>query len=75
MSEIKPGEGEAKGPFEDPKAVDDDRSDLEKMVEARKDAVERGEGGAEPENFTATGLPDGVGGTGGVTKNQDDDAQ
>ncbi len=44
------------------------------MVDARKDAVERGEGGREPDSFTSTGIPDGVGGTGGVTKNQDDDA-
>lgn len=53
----------------------DDRSDLEQIVEARSDALKRGEGGEEPETFTAPGLPDGVGGTGGVTKNQDDDAQ
>ncbi len=58
-----------------PKADNDERSDIEQMVEARKDAVERGEGGSEPDSFTAPGLPDGVGGTGGVTKNQDDDAQ
>ena len=53
----------------------DERSDIEQLVEARADAVERGEGGEEPETFTAPGLADGVGGTGGVTKNQDDDAQ
>lgn len=53
----------------------DTRSDLEQVVEARKDAVERGEGGAEPDSFTSPGLPDGVGGTGGVVKNQEDDAQ
>lgn len=51
------------------------RSDIEQIVEARKDAVERGEGGREPDTFTAPGLPDGVGGTGGVTKNQEEDAQ
>jgi len=50
----------------------DERSDIEQVVEARKDAVERGEGGAEPDSFTSTGIPDGVGGTGGVTKNQED---
>ena len=55
--------------------TNDKRSDLEQVVEARKDAVERGEGGTEPDSFTAPGLPDGVGGTGGVTKNQEDDAQ
>ncbi|MBC3942667.1 hypothetical protein [Sphingomonas albertensis] len=54
---------------------EDPRSDIEQAVESRSDAVERGEGGDEPETFTDTGLPDGVGGTGGVVKNQDDDAQ
>ncbi|MGH6616962.1 hypothetical protein [Sphingomonas sp.] len=53
----------------------DKRSDLEQAVEARKDAVKRGEGGREPDTFTSAGSPDGVGGTGGVTKNQEDDAQ
>ncbi len=50
----------------------DTRSDIEQVVEARKDAVERGEGGREPDSFTSAGEPDGVGGTAGVTKNQDD---
>jgi len=54
---------------------DDERSDIEQVVDARSDAVDRGEGGKEPDTFTAPGLPDGVGGTGGVTKNQDQDAQ
>lgn len=53
----------------------DTRSDIEQAVESRSDAVERGEGGDEPRTFTDTGMPDGVGGTGGVTKNQDGDAQ
>lgn len=53
----------------------DTRSDIEQAVESRPDAVERGEGGDEPQTFTDTGMPDGVGGTGGVTKNQDGDAQ
>jgi hypothetical protein len=75
MSDVDTSEGPIKGPLDDPKADTDDRSDLQKMVEARKDAVEDGEGGAEPDAFTSTGMPDGVGGTGGVTKNQDDDAQ
>ena len=51
------------------------RTDVEQIVEAREDAVQRGEGGDEPDSFTSAGLPDGVGGTGGITKNQDDDAQ
>ncbi|MGN6817177.1 MAG: hypothetical protein ACTHJR_00735 [Sphingomonas sp.] len=54
---------------------DDERSDLQQEAEARKDAVERGEGGAEPDTLTAPGLFSGNAGTGGETKNQDDDAQ
>ncbi|MDD1450768.1 hypothetical protein NHF48_007070 [Sphingomonas sp. H160509] len=54
---------------------EDTRSDIEQAVETRSDAAERGEGGDEPETFTDTGMPDGVGGTGGVVKNQDNDAQ
>ena len=56
-------------------AAEDERSDIEKAVEARSDAVARGEGGPEPAIFTDPGLADGVGGTSGVTRNQDDDAQ
>ena len=54
---------------------EDNRSDLEQMVSARSDAVERGEGGPEPETFTDPGMTDGVGGTGGEVRNQDLDAQ
>lgn len=50
---------------------DDERPDIQQAVEARSDAVARGEGGAEPDRFTKTGEPDGVGGTGGEVKNQD----
>ena len=57
------------------KNEDDPRSDLQQEVEARKDAVERGEGGREPDSLTAPGLFSGNAGTGGETKNQDDDAQ
>ena len=53
----------------------DDRSDIEQVVESRSDAVARGEGGPEPDRLTDPGMADGVGGTGGRTKNQDDDAQ
>ncbi len=56
-----------------PAAQDDDaRSDLEQAVVARADAVERGEGNpeaTEPGDFAGTG------GTGGVVRNQDQDAQ
>lgn len=54
---------------------DDGRSDIEQAVDARSDAVARGEGGPEPEQFTAPGEYDGNSGTGGVTKNQDETAQ
>ena len=53
----------------------DPRSDIEQVVQSRSDAVERGEGGPEPETFTDTGMPDGPAGTGGLTKNQDHDQQ
>ncbi len=62
-------------PGNPPEADEDERSDIEQAVEARSDAVKRGEGGREPDTFTSPGLPDGVGGTGGVTRNQDEDAQ
>jgi len=51
------------------------RTDVEQIVEAREDADERGEGGREPDSLTSASLPDGVGGTGGITTNQDDDAR
>ncbi|WP_294315560.1 hypothetical protein [uncultured Sphingomonas sp.] len=49
----------------------DERSDIEQAVEARTDAVARGEGGPEPVRFTDTGEFDGNSGTGGEVKNQD----
>ena len=48
---------------------EDERSDIEQAVEARSDAVKRGEGGEEPVTFTSSGEHDGVGGTGGVVRN------
>ena len=63
-------------PDSPPAAQDDDaRSDIEQAVEARSDAVARGEGGPEPETFTASGDYSGNAGTGGEVKNQDIDAQ
>ena len=60
------------GPDTPPERQDDDaRSDLEQIVAARADAVERGEGGPEAETFTDTGRFDGNSGTGGEVKNQD----
>ncbi|TCP37232.1 hypothetical protein [Sphingomonas sp. BK235] len=54
---------------------DDERPDLQQAVEARSDAVARGEGGKEPARFTDTGAFDGNSGTGGEVKNQDYDQQ
>jgi hypothetical protein len=59
---------------EPPPPSTDSRSDTQQVFEARRDAVERGEGGREPEIFTSAGLPSG-GGTGGETRNQNQDAQ
>lgn len=52
-----------------------DRSDIQQAVDARRDALERGEGGGNDSALEPTGIPDGVGGTAGITKNQGDDAQ
>ena len=49
----------------------DPRSDIEQIVEARADAVARGEGGPEPDPLTAPGDFSGVSGDGGEVKNQD----
>jgi hypothetical protein len=63
-------------PNSSPEQRDDDaRSDIEQAVASRSDAVERGEGGPEPETMTDPGMTDGVGGTGGEVRNQDLDAQ
>ena len=53
----------------------DPRSDLEQIVEARADAVKRGEGGSGHSPLEDAGASDGVGGTAGDVKNQDADAQ
>lgn len=60
------------GPGAPPK---DARSDIEQAVDARSDAVARGEGGEESSLFTDPGQHDSVGGTGGVTRSQDLDQQ
>ena len=49
---------------------DDARSDIEQAVSSRSDAVERGEGGPEPEPMTKSGDFSGVSGDGGEVKNQ-----
>ena len=48
-----------------PPTTDDERSDIEQEVEARSDAVARGEGGPEPDGLG------GESGADGVVKNQD----
>ena len=53
----------------------DPRSDLEQAVQSRSDAVDRGEGGPEPDPMTETGDYSGVSGDGGEVKNQDITAQ
>lgn len=59
-----------------PPAQDEDpRSDIEQAVQARSDAVARGEGGAESGTLAASGDFSGNAGTGGEVKNQDQDAQ
>jgi hypothetical protein len=50
---------------------EDERSDIEQIVQSRSDAVARGEGGTEPQPMTAPGEYSGVSGDGGVVKNQD----
>lgn len=54
---------------------DDPRPDIQQAVEARADAVARGDGGEEPGPMTSTGDFSGNAGTGGEVKNQDMDAQ
>jgi hypothetical protein len=54
---------------------EDPRPDIQQAVEARSDALARGEGGSEPAPMTDPGEYTGNAGTGGVVKNQDDDAQ
>lgn len=58
-----------------PSTRDDERSDIAQAVAARSDAVERGDGGDEPDPLTAPGDYSGNAGTGGEVKNQDLDAQ
>lgn len=58
-----------------PEHRDDPRPDIQQAVEARSDAVARGEGGTEPAPVTDTGRFDGNSGTGGEVKNQDLTAQ
>ncbi|OQW45811.1 MAG: hypothetical protein A4S16_12520 [Proteobacteria bacterium SG_bin6] len=48
----------------------DPRPDIRQMAESRRDLVARGEGGLEPETFTASGWEDGFGETGSRLKNQ-----
>lgn len=49
----------------------DPRPDIEQVVQARSDAVARGEGGEEPSPMTSSGEFSGVSGDGGEVKNFD----
>ena len=53
----------------------DPRPEIQQVIEARADAVARGEGGPEPGPMTSTGDYSGVSGDGGEVKNQDINAQ
>jgi len=69
--DVKPEDHSGTDPNSPPERRDDDaRSDLEQAVSARSDAVERGEGGPEPDPMLKTGDHDGNSGTGGEVKNQ-----
>jgi hypothetical protein len=54
---------------------DDPRPDIQQAVEARSDALARGEGGDGPGPLTASGDHSGNHGTGGEVRNQDMDQQ
>ncbi|RYD55606.1 MAG: hypothetical protein EOP60_05975 [Sphingomonadales bacterium] len=53
----------------------DSRSDIEQAVQARADAVDAANGGAETSALEPTRIKDGVGGTAGEVKNQGQDQQ
>lgn len=64
-------------PDSDPAVDHDSRSDIEQAVSSRADDVERGAAG-DPDAespLEPSGVPDGVAGTGGITKDQDQTAQ
>jgi len=74
--ETQPEDIQATDPNTPPERRDDDaRSDIEQAVAARSDAVERGEGGTEPDPMLKSGDYSGVSGDGGEVKNQDITAQ
>ncbi|MEN3749028.1 hypothetical protein TPR58_17770 [Sphingomonas sp. HF-S3] len=54
---------------------DDPRTDLEQVVGSRSDAAEAVDGGPSSSPLEPTGTPDGVSGTAGEVKNQDQTAQ
>ena len=56
-------------------ADNDRRSDIEQAVQARADDVERFGASDDDTALEPSGVEDGVAGTGGVTKNQDDRAR
>ena len=54
---------------------EDERPDIQQAVEARADALARGEGSGGDGTLASTGDFSGNAGTGGEVKNQDRDAQ
>jgi len=74
--DTQPEDIQATYPNTPPERRDEDaRSDIEQAVAARSDAVERGEGGTEPDPMLKSGDYSGVSGDGGEVKNQDITAQ
>jgi hypothetical protein len=59
-------------PDSSPAADHDTRSDIEQAVDARTDDVENVHGVSDTSPLEPAGAEDGVGGTGGVTKNQEE---
>lgn len=57
------------------RAGKDPRSDIEQAVESRADDAEAAEGGGPDSPLEPTGVADGVSGTAGEVKNQDQNQQ
>jgi hypothetical protein len=62
-------------PDSSPASNNDIRTDIEQAVDGRNDDIEQVTGEKAETPLEPTGVPDGVAGTGGVVKNQDDTAQ
>lgn len=64
-------QGAEADPDDMPQIREDERPDIEQVVQSRSDAVARGEGGPEPDPMLKSGDFSGVSGDGGEVKNQD----